>query len=164
MPLISGNIECLFLEITISKNKWLLIGTYNPNKSLITKHLSSLELSLARYVTSYDNVIILGDLNSEIGEDALDDFCNFYNLKSLIKTLTCFKSTENPSCIDLILTNRPHNFQHSAVLETGLSDFHLLTVTVLKTTFRKRPPKVIRYRNYKNYSHSNFQLELKSSL
>ena len=94
----------------------------------------------------------------------MHEFCSIYDLKSLIKVPTCFKSTENPSCIDLILTNRPHNFQNSAVLETGLSDFHLLPVTVLKTTFRKMPPKVIKYRNYKHYSHLNFQFDLKSSL
>ena len=94
----------------------------------------------------------------------MDDFCSLYCLKSLIKVPTCFKSTKNPSCIDLILTNRPHNFQNSTVLETGLSDFHLLTVTVLKTTFRKRPPKIIRYRDYKNYSHFNFNYDLKFSL
>ena len=46
LPLISGNIECILSEITTAKNKWILIGTYNPNKSLILKHLSTLELSL----------------------------------------------------------------------------------------------------------------------
>ena len=34
----------------------------------------------------------------------------------------------------------------------------------MKKTFSKRPPKVIKYRNYKNYSHFNFQEELKCSL
>ena len=94
-------------------------------------------MSLCHYLSTNDNVLILGDFNSEIGDEAMQDFCSIYDLKSLIKVPTCFKSTENPSCIDLILTNRPHNFQNSTVLETGLSDFHLLTVTVLKTTFRK---------------------------
>ena len=28
-----------------------------------------------------------------------------YNLKGLVKQKSCFKNTENPSCIDLILTN-----------------------------------------------------------
>ena len=115
-------------------------------------------------MSSFDNVIILGDFNSEIREEAMDDFCELYDLKSLIKTPTCFKSKENPSCIDLILTNRPHNFQNSTALETGLSDFHLLTVTVLKTTFRKKPPKVVRYRDYKNYNPMSFQNDLNFSL
>ena len=90
----------------------------------------------------------------------MDDFCSLYHLKSLIRVPTCFKSSERPTCIDLILTNRPHNFQNSTVIETGLSDFHLLTITVLKTTFRKRPPKVVKYRDYKHYSYWRFQHDL----
>ena len=153
-----------FQKSPFLKKKWLIVCTYNPSKSLIASHLSTLEVSLCHYLATYDNVIICGDLNSEVREEAMDEFCNLYGLKSLIKVPTCFKSIENPSCIDLILTNRPYNFQNSTALETGLSDFHLLTVTVLKTTFRKRPPKIIRYRNYKNYSHFNFQYDLKISL
>ena len=33
--------------------------------------------------------------------------------------------------------------------ETGLSDLHKLTFTVLKTYFQKQKPKVIKYRSYK---------------
>ena len=94
----------------------------------------------------------------------MENFCNVFNLKSLIKKPTCFKSTENPSCIDLILTNRPKSFQNSTAFETGLSDFHLLTLTVLKTAFRKRPPKVVMYRNYKNYSSFKFKEDLQFHL
>ena len=164
LPLINKNIECIIVEITVSKKKWLLIGTYNPNKSMITNHLTVLEESLCHYLSHYDNVLALGDFNSEIREEAMDDFCELYQLKSLIKTPTCFKSAENPSCIDLMLTNRPHNFQHSQTIEIGLSDFHLLTVTVLKTSFRKKPPKVVRYRDYKYYSRTKFQNDLNFSL
>ena len=46
------------------------------------------------------------------------------------------------------------------VIESGLSDFHKLTVSVLKTAFKKEPPNIISYRNYKNYSPVNFREEL----
>ena len=75
LQLVTGNIECIILEVTISKKKWLLIGTYNPNKSMISSYLSVLEESLRHYMSSFDNVIILGDFNSEIREEAMDDFC-----------------------------------------------------------------------------------------
>ena len=39
------------------------------------------------------------------------NFCNSYSLNSLIKQPTCFKNPENPSCTDLILTNKPRSFQ-----------------------------------------------------
>ena len=62
LPLISENIECILSEITISKKKWLFIGTYNSKKSLISSHLSTLEVSLCHYLASYDNVIMCGAL------------------------------------------------------------------------------------------------------
>ena len=88
----------------------------------------------------------------------LKDFCNLYLLKNLIKKPTCFKNPENPKTIDLILTNRPRSFCNSDTLETGLSDFHKLTVTVLKMFFKK--PKVISYRNCKNFSNDLFRIDL----
>ena len=44
------------------------------------------------------------------------------------------------------------------VIETGLSDFHKLTATVLKTSFRKMPPKVVQYN--KTFSHATFRNEI----
>ena len=64
---------------------------------------------------------------------------------------------DNPSCIDLILTNRIKSFQNTCVLETGLSDFHKLTATVMKSTFRKQEPKIIHYRNYKHFNNDAFK-------
>ena len=48
---------------------------------------------------------------------------------------------ENPRCIDLIITNREKKFQNTMVIETGLSDFHNMAVTILKTSFTKQQPK-----------------------
>jgi len=164
LPLISDKIECLMIELNISNKKWLLAGVYNPQKSRIVSFLESLERNLSFYLSSYEHFILFGDFNCEMGENAMLDFCCSFSLNSLIKSPTCFKSLESPTCIDLILTNRPHNFQNSITLETGLSDFHLLTVSVLKSSFRKKPAKVIKYRNYKNYSYLNFRSHVDSVL
>ena len=155
-----GKIESLILEINISKKKWLLVGIYNPCKSMIANHLMILSKNLEHYQSSYDNIILMGDFNSEYTEHDMADFCCTYNLSSLIKEKTCFKSVENPTCTDLILTNRHQSFQNSSVIETGLSDFHKLTITVLKTTLRKKPPKIISYRNYKKFSQLKFRNDL----
>ena len=90
----------------------------------------------------------------------MKQFCASYNLKSLIKEPTCFRSVDNPSCIDLILTNDPKCFQNSGVYETGISDFHKLTFTVPKTYFHKAKPRIIKYRDYKYFDNNNFRDEL----
>ena len=70
----------------------------------------------------------------------MKSFCELYNLTNLIKQPTCFKNLEKTSSIDLILTNRPKSFQTTCVIETGLSDFHRMTASVIKMHFRKLPP------------------------
>ena len=117
-------IEGFFIEINIRKKKWLLVCTYNPNRNLILNHRKEIDKNLDNYSSKYDNFILLGDLNSEPTESTVRDFCQTYGCKTLIKDKTSFKNPEKPSCIDLIITNRPKRFQKSMTLETGLSDFH----------------------------------------
>ena len=73
-------------------------------------------------------------------------FCDFYELKSFLKEPTCYKNPEWPSCIDLILTNSPCNFQNSCAIEIGLSNFHNMIVTVIKATLEKLKAKIICYK------------------
>ena len=80
-----------------------------------------------------------------------------------MKEPNCYKNPDNPSCIDLFLTNRPRTFQCTTTIETGISDFHKLVVTVLKT-YQKQRPKIIYYRNYKNFENGNFRQGLKKEL
>ena len=54
-----------------------------------------------------------------------------------MKDNTCFKNPLKHSCIDLIITNRPKNFQNSVTVETGLSDFHKMTLTVMEVSYKK---------------------------
>ena len=53
----------------------------------------------------------------------------------------CFKNPNNPSCIDLFLTNRQQCFQQTCAIETGISDFHKMVVTVMKTHYKKQKAK-----------------------
>ena len=87
-------------------------------------------------------------------------FSDLNGLRNLINVSTCCKNFDNQTSIDLILTNRPSYFQRSTVFETGLSDFHLLTVTEFKTSFQKRKPKIIKYRHYKNFDNNKFRSEI----
>ena len=67
---------------------------------------------------------------------------------------------DNLSCIDLILTNHPKCFQNSGVYQIGISEFHKLTFTVLKTYFQKAKPRIIKYRDYKHFDNNEFRFEL----
>ena len=78
-------------------------------------------------------IYLVGDFNASVSENHMKDFCEMYDLENLISGPTCFENTNNPSSIDVMLTNRKTR-----------SDRHKMTVTVLKTYFKKkRPIKII---------------------
>ena len=81
-----------------------------------------------------------------------------------MKFQTCYKNPENPSCIDLIITNSSLSFQNTKVLNIGCSDFHKMSVTVLKNKFPKLPRKDVTYRNYKNLEDKIFKQDLASAM
>ena len=143
--------EGFYVEINLRKKKWLLCCSYNPNKNKIQFHLENLTKSLALYSSNHENLIILGDFNVSIDNSYMAGFCDTYDLRSLIMEPTCYKNPENPTCIDLILTNHSLSFQNSCVLETGLSDFHKMTVTIMKASFQRLQPRIIKYRDYRRF-------------
>ena len=53
---------------------------------------------------------------------------------------------------------------HFKSFETGFSDHHHTIYTVMKTAFNKVPPKKMVYRDYKKWSQSKFERELKENL
>ena len=55
-------------------------------------------------------------------------------------------------------------FQKTTTVSTGLSDFHKMIVTVLKTNFTKEKPKEIIYRSYKIFEKTAFIADLKSKI
>ena len=73
---LQSNTEALFIEINFRKKKWQIICCgYNPNKSLINKFTRDIGKVLDSFIGNYDNFLIVGDLNSEIAESSIHDFC-----------------------------------------------------------------------------------------
>ena len=66
--------------------------------------------------------------------------------------------------MDLFLTNCPRCFQDTSTIETRISDFHKLVVTMLKIFYKKQKPKIIQCRNYKTFNEQLFKIELDKEL
>ena len=124
--------------------------------------MNELGKALDIYLHKYGHILPIGHFSSEISERSMHDFCNVYNLESLSNTLTCFKNPENPSCVDFLLKNSKNNFDEAVVLESGISDFHKLVVSLLKSYFKKEDPKLIIHRDYKYFDNKMFSNELEN--
>ena len=155
------NFEGFFIELELSKKtKWLLSYSCNPHKGNTKQHLSNISKGLDELNSKCDNILIIGDLNYEMSEPSLDEFCQNYNLESILNKPTCFKNPKNPSCIDLVLTNKQERFLKAKTVETGLSDFHKMVVSVFKTSFKKHKPKTVTYCDYKHFDNEKFRESL----
>ena len=76
--------------------------------------------------------MLIGNFNLTTNSKNLEIFINSFNLKYLIKKPTCFQS-ENPSCIDLILTNTKVLFKHLEAIQVGISDGHNFVIKSVKS-------------------------------
>ena len=63
---------------------------------------------LDKNISNFDHFLILGDLNSLMSEKEMKDFCDMHDLDNLI---------EEPSSMDVILTNTKNIFHNSIALE-----------------------------------------------
>ena len=150
--------ESICSEISVRNTKWFLLSVYrSPNSSNITDFFFVLNQILNRAVSKYDNMIIMGDFNIDIDDQKITGFEELkthmvmFDLTNLIKTKTCI-TWGHESLLDIILTNKPNHFMHSSTLELGISDFHKMSVTILKSQVARMKPKIISFRSYKKFN------------
>ena len=160
--------ETVCSEITISKKTWFCISIYRPPETNnLDSFFEELNTILSKACCKYENFVIMGDFNIDVklkGNDhrKLEEFCDMFNLTNLVDSETCVTNSHK-STIDLILTNKTSSFQKTLATETGLSDFHKLVSTFLKSRYSRLKPKIVYYRNYKNFNQSNFLKDLSNN-
>ena len=90
-------LECMFFGLTVKKKKWFIGCCYNPSKDFINDYFAYLAKCSDHYSPFYDNILLFGDFNSVIKEISMNEFCEAYTIKNLVKEPTC---PLNPTCID----------------------------------------------------------------
>ena len=141
-----------------------MCGCYHPPNQNDQYFFNNLGNALDKYSQDYERFLLIGDFNAEDTEPCLSEFLYEHNAENIVMDKTCFKSLNNPNCIDLFLTNFPSSFQNTCTVTKGLSDFHKMVITVTKMTFHKNIPKEIYYRDYKKIDQDLFRKELAEKL
>ena len=59
--------------------------------------------------------------------------------------------------------NNSRSFRSTCVIETRLSDFHVMAISLLKLHFCELSPKVISYRDFKKLENERFTISLQST-
>ena len=78
------DIEALFIELNFRKCKWLLSGIYHPPSQSDQYFFEKLDNALDVY-SNYENILLAGDFNAQIGERCLDTFLYQYELENVNK-------------------------------------------------------------------------------
>ena len=135
VPQIQGfsDLEGMFVEINLRKSKWLLFATYKPPSFSKDNYFSLVNKALDAYGSKFENIILMGDLNTTNDDENLVEFLEDRELSNLVLFPTCFMSETSPSTIDLIITNKPKSFQNTIGVSTGILDFHKMVLTSTKT-------------------------------
>ena len=105
--------EYFLVELNLRKQKWLIICNDNPHKTMIKGYLEYISKEIDSHSSSYDNFLLIGDLNSEPTEEAMKSFYQIHNFKNLLDKPKCYKNPTCPSRVDLIVTNKHRSFQNS---------------------------------------------------
>ena len=126
----------------------LLCALYPAPYQNLNYFFDDIDKGLGVYST-YEGVALVGDFNAKVGEKSFDTFSYQHKLTSINRYPTCYKNSNNPSCIDHVLTNSPKSFFKTQIIFTGLSDFDKLVLYVFKLLFSKAKAKEISYRNLK---------------
>ena len=138
--------------------KMVMSCPYNPSRINVASYLGETCEALYAYNKKLENIPLIGDFNVEPHETNIEAFCNRCMLKSLNKELIlASKNVDKPSCIDFFLSNCSKCFEYCLALETGMSDFCKLIVTVMKTKHERFPPKIVKYRDYKSFDARAFK-------
>ena len=80
--------------------------------------------------------------------------CETSKWHNLVKHPTCLKDQNNPSSIDLLLTNKTQGFWRTTVREIGLPEFNKMVAAVMKMHFPKMKPTVSMYDKYKTFNNN----------
>ena len=92
----------------------------------------------------------------------MGQFMSQYGLTNLVKDPTCYKSSQNPSLLDVFLTNSPQRISSHLNVSIGLSDFHNVICAATRIHAPVQGKRKIWYRSFKKFNESNFNTDLEN--
>jgi exonuclease III len=159
---VSSDVETIVIEVTLRHEKMFFVLVYKPPRVQNEYFIDCLSSILDKCLVECKSVYILGDINVNFQNlpDCFSCFMNAYSLKNLVCEPTCFKSINNPSIIDVIITNTPARIASHLNTCVGISDFHNLVCAATKMHAPKNLARKIMYRSYRKFNNDAFVRDL----
>lgn len=158
-----NNIESVIIDICNKTYRCFMIFVYRSPSTPVEILREVLTSMLDKCYRECDTIYILGDLNVNFlnpNHDLRDLLCS-YGLSNVVKQATCFKSINNPTSIDVILTNKPKTIYKHLNTCVGISDFHNLICAATRVDAPVHTKKKILYRSFKKFNEELFICDVK---
>ena len=132
-------------------------GIKGLSKPLFFDELTSLDT----VVNNFDNILLMGEFNSNILSNGLvtstdlNDLSDTFSLISLIKSVNYTKCI-NGSSICIMPKNRSNSSKYIGAVTTGFKECHKLILSSLIALFKCLSLKQVIYRDYKYSGQEKF--------
>ena len=152
----TNDLEIIINEISLQKVKWIVIAVYRPPNCDANVFLDKIQSIVDDCLIRSSNIVITGDLNLNLLDKdtgsspgmKLNNFMDIFDFKNVVREPTCY-ATNNPTLIDVIITNCSQKFAKTLTCNTSLSDYHYMVVSVLKKHAPCIKNREVTYRTYK---------------
>lgn len=160
-----SNIEQLWIKIKLNTKDWLAVGVvYKPPTFNSQLFLNELEDTLSVIFPTVNDIVCTGDFNINVLN--LHSQC-VSNLFSVLETFKLTQIIDSPtritdstsSLIDLIIVSSEERVIEKGILDSDLSD-HQIVFCFIKICGKESGPRMVTYRNFKNFNLEAFELDL----
>ena len=158
----NNGIESLVIHVKLSGYNLFFICIYKP-PNINNDHLKhAIDDMMTKCNLESEYIYIIGDMNVNFmnKNNVLIDTLNSFDLKQMIKEPTCYKSLQNPTLLDIILTNKPKSITKTVNITLGISDFHNYIAAAIKMPRPDEERRMITYRSLKNFNEKTYQNDL----
>lgn len=160
----SNSIEQLWINLKLKKEKYAIGVIYRPPSQDSNFFISEFEEALSLITPLFNNIICTGDFNFNLYNFNSTNIRNFYSvldefdLTQIINSPTRITNI-TATLIDLIIVRKEDTVLEKGVVDNELSDHGLIYCTI-KTNDENSAPRIITYRNFKNFDINLFEQDL----
>lgn len=156
-----SGLEYLWIELKINKNSIAIGVVYRPPHSNVQRCVDIFDNILPQLMVSYDNIIVLGDVNINLfGHDNLISEC--FDTYGFLQTIdeptriTQYTST----LLDPIFVRSIFTICESGTINADVISDHRVTYCNMNLPICKQRQKIVTFRDFKHFDNDAFHKDL----
>nr|CAH7757971.1 unnamed protein product [Callosobruchus chinensis] len=153
----AGNLEYLWLNVKFNGKKICICVIYRSPRSKLQDCLQYLDSVLPKCLVEFDNIILLGDFNSNFleNDNKILESLSCYGFQQVIKEPTRV-SAQACTLIDPIFVLSPYPLLSAGTLNADLISDHHLVFCKLTLRSLKTKAKLISFRDFNQFNQESF--------